>query len=693
MNETPDPRQPDDELVEALGDALREAPDDLVIPPPVADIAERAAAKARARNTRRTVGSIAASVMLVAGGVVAWNVANDSDPDEQEVAIESSEEPATEAAVDSALADEAATSEMADVPVRPLIDVDPAEYSTAPSLQWTEISGPAEGSGSLMTLPDGRVMVRLWSNGGTDQVLVTADGETWEPVALPADISPNVVDLGDALWVVTGWDSAATEFGDAVYVSSDQGASWQKLDVPGLGQASDDYLVTRSYLGAAAAFGDQVVVATSSFTELDMEQIAIDQGIASSAEQVVGWGSSSDENGTTTITIDIGNRSDIGLDDEDEPFQFETFEFTPEELGLPDDLGPIFSGPDTDTFTILAGNADGLSPVAELDGSPSRMVVGDGVVAMSGFTPEGPALWTSVDAATWTEVDAGDGFELGGEFQGDLWGGGWSPEGFAVQRLGAGGVETVAAFPGLNLNNLLSVGPSGLASTVSADFQSFEEPFPVESIEGDEFLPEGSAELPPGVMATKDGIELRVEEDGTGTLVDTNSGEVLREFSEAEMNADEVPAGVIELDDGTDFSLRIQDPVTGEELVTFSVEDYAQFGLVPNESGSSGFSVDGGSETLSEGDFFEAGEGTSFIEGEFQAPENWLAWSANGVDWNFQRATEAFGVAEDEEAWTQLAVGDGYVVAMIETFTPEAETFEGDAEFFPTVRWFIAQAG
>ena len=41
MNDTPDPRIPpaEDQLGQALGDALRSDTDDLVIPPPVANIA------------------------------------------------------------------------------------------------------------------------------------------------------------------------------------------------------------------------------------------------------------------------------------------------------------------------------------------------------------------------------------------------------------------------------------------------------------------------------------------------------------------------------------------------------------------------------------------------------------------------------------------------------------------------------
>ncbi|MEM7284862.1 MAG: hypothetical protein AAF480_00790 [Actinomycetota bacterium] len=696
MNENPDPRDPgEDDLASALGDALRAAPDDLVMPPPVTDIAERAAAKARARNARRTLGSVAASVLLVAGGVAVWNTANDGGPDQLEAAVESVDEDETEAAADIESAppdDAAATSEL--VEARPLADIDPAEYSTGPGLEWTEIPGPADRGGSLMTLPDGRVMVRAWSDAGAaDRVLVTSDGTTWDEVPLPAGVSPNFIDLGDEIWVVTGWNVATAEFGDGVYISSDQGASWQEVEVPGVGESSDSYLVTRSYVGGAATVGDQAVVLVSAFTDIDVAQIAIDQGIATSRDEVRGWGTDGDETGITRLTIDIGEPFpfDAEIAEEGQPSAIESFEFDPVELGLPTDPDVLY-GPGNDEFTVAAGDVGGLTEVARFDGSPATLVSAGGLLTLSAFGETGPLMWSSPDGTTWTPVDVGSGFELAGRFQGELWGGGWSPDGLVVQRLTGGVVETVATFPGLSLNSIISVGPSGLAGTVVNE-GAFMDAGGI-PVEGEEFPVDGSAVLPPGVMAAQDGIELRVEDDGTGTLIDTNSDEVLREFSFEEMNADEPPAGVIETDDGVGFSLRIEDPVTGEELVTFSIEDYTDFeGAVTTGNSSSGFSVEVEPAVPDDG-FFEAGEGTTFVEGGgFIAPENWVAWSANGSDWNFERATEAFGLAEDQEAWTQVAVGDGYVLASIEIFStsedPVAETGNG----LSTARWFIAATG
>ena len=50
--------------------------------PPVSSIAERAAARAKARNTRRAVVGIAASIAMVAGGIAVWNALDDDQPPE-----------------------------------------------------------------------------------------------------------------------------------------------------------------------------------------------------------------------------------------------------------------------------------------------------------------------------------------------------------------------------------------------------------------------------------------------------------------------------------------------------------------------------------------------------------------------------------------------------------------------------------
>ena len=161
----------------------------------------------------------------------------------------------------------------------------------------------------------------------------------------------------------------------------------------------------------------------------------------------------------------------------------------------------------------------------------------------------------------------------------------------------------------------------------------------------------------------------------------------LREFSLEEVGGAEPPAGVIEIEEPT-FALRIEDPETGEELVTFTAEDYAD-GFEPDAAVTTGSAIEG-FEEAADGEFFEAGPGTTF-EGEYVPPENWIAWSADGTDWSFERVVDTFGLAEGQDAWTQVAVGDGYVVAMLETFdATQTESFEAVA---PNVVWFTAQTG
>lgn len=708
MNDTTDPRPlGDDQLAEALGDALRATSDDLVIPPPVTHIADRAAARARARATRRTVGSVAASVMLVAGGVLALNNAGGGDPDRQDVAIESGDPDDPAANPPDGSADEAPEAAfLGDDPAfsssrgqtGPSISVDPAEYSTGASLQWTEVDGPTQGGGNLWTLPDGRVMARLWpvASGadvvGAEAVFVTSDGTTWEPVAMPPGVSPALVDLGERLWVVTGWDDDGSDDGEAVFVSRDEGASWQRVVIPESGESGDDsYLVTRSHVGAAAVLGDRLVVAVSSFVELDYVRIALEQGLADSADEVVGFGYTTDDASIVSLSIDVSTGF-VGEGGERVPSDVESHVLDPAEIGLPADVAALLES-ERQGFTLLSGDADGLQPVVDFTGNAWRMLSADGTLILVGVDDEGSAVWTSTDTEAWTRIDAGEGFDPGGVFQGALWGGGWSSEGFVIQRLDDGLLEQVGSFPGLSLESMLSVGPSGMAATVTAGHGiGFEEDPPPPDVEdGDVSADEAAAINPVGLIAAKDGIELRFEEDGTGVLIDTTTGEVLREFSEAEVAGTELPAGVVEIEEPT-FSLRIEDPETGEELVTFTEDDYAEgFGPSPGDTSSGvGVTVEGGTEVVrAEGDDVEGSEGSDVLF----TPESWLAWSADGIDWSFVPVADAFGLDHGEGAWTQLAVGDGYVIATVEVFADPAlaETTEGDVT--PTTRWFIAPTG
>lgn len=688
MNDTPDPRIPpaEDQLGQALGDALRSDTDDLVIPPPVANIADRAAAKARARTTRRTVGSIAASVALVAGGLVAVNATGNDGEVEQAVAVDNAEDPpASDTAAtppDDATGAESATSALVDEQPAPAPDLDPADISTGPTLDWVQIEGPGDQSGSLMATSDGRIVARLWSETGTDAVMVTSDGRTWEPVPAPPGVSPGQIDLGSELWVMTAFDQSDPEPDETVYASEDQGATWRRLDVPGVGEVSDGFVVTRTYVSGAVAFGDAVVVATSSWTDLDVPRIAIDMGIADSEEQVLGWGTSGGDDGIDTISIDIGEWSEADELGADGPSDLQTFEFTAEELGLGAEALSSIHDAERETFSVSVVGLDGVRSSQEFAGSPSRLTHVDGTLVVSSWTTDGSVVLSSTDGRTWTRTPAAEGFEVAGAVDGTIVGTDWAGRGFVVDRLTAGGLEQVAAFPELSPDSMLAAGPAGLAGTVHVSGGD-QVVGPTPDLDPGDAPTAADMVSESGVLASRDGIELRITEDGGGVLIDTTSDEVLRSFTPDEMEADEAPVGVTEIEE-PEFWLRIDDPVTGEELVTFRMEDFESFFTGSPEVGS---------ETVT-----ELADGDDFFEYEtYSAPATWVGWSADGTTWGFQTLGDAFGVPDDHDAWAQLAVGDGFVVAVVEqyavaTTAAQDEAVVGPGEA-PVTRWFIARTG
>ena len=76
-----------------------------------------------------------------------------------------------------------------------------------------------------------------------------------------------------------------------------------------------------------------------------------------------------------------------------------------------------------------------------------------------------------------------------------------------------------------------------------------------------------------------------------------------------------------------------------------------------------------------------------------------IGWSADGTSWGWQSVEDAFGVGPD--AWVELAVGDGFVLARVEVFETFAEedfdsetgvtTSSGSSSAISAPRWFIAR--
>ena len=98
-----------------------------------------------------------------------------------------------------------------------------------------------------------------------------------------------------------------------------------------------------------------------------------------------------------------------------------------------------------------------------------------------------------------------------------------------------------------------------------------------------------------------------------------------------------------EVSDDDGFAVVFEDPETGADLVTFTYEDLAPV-FEPEADGST----------------------APLTTGEYEPPEQWVGWSADGTAWGWQLLNEAFGI-DDGESWAEFAVGADFVLARVQT--------------------------
>ncbi len=219
MNDEPTTTQGTAEADMALGSALGSAigarVDTRVNTPPVSLIAERAASRARARTAQRTVVGIAASITLLAGGLVTYNAFN-RDEAAVIVASESTDTapPSTDPATPENVSTDQGTGPDA---VEPLVftEHEPADLFPAGLHSVTGID----------TVGDGRVVARVHGESGA-ALIITDNGRDWTRVQLPEGVSPDIVDVSGPRWLLTTleFDSFAR-----IFYSDDQGADWTEV--------------------------------------------------------------------------------------------------------------------------------------------------------------------------------------------------------------------------------------------------------------------------------------------------------------------------------------------------------------------------------------------------------------------------------------------------------------------------------
>ena len=689
------PRGEDEALGNALGDAVRQSAEGPIEAPPVVDIAERAAARARTRRVRHGVVSLAAAAAMIAGGLAAWNtlggdggdgniqvatqpaVPETTAPEAEQATAESGpaaagadladlgDEPAAESAagpagdespaVNRQLADPTA-SEPFDGAVqadpRPTVTdsslLTPEELSTGPSLTWIEVDFDTSTGLTdvyrMESVGDGRIVALGWGDAG-DQIVVTTDGTTWTAIGMPDGIYPDLPDIGGDRWVVGGPDTTDPQNRGRVFFSDDEGATWSELTVDIVSDAEllPSYCVRRSRVSSVLASGDRMVAVVETHTDLDLQELLVASGRAPDQDSILHWRYTD-----SALVVNLGEGTDV-----------ESIEIPLDELGLAPGQSAPCAGPDglhDQRVHIFTSNGAGTEPAGRYRGVNTAAISTAEGFFITLRTGEGDLLLTSPDGRTWTEhaISEQGYVPVARGPDGAAWRSARSYDSYRIERLSIdSGPGTAAGFEGLRPGPILTAGPAGVVTTA-------------EPISG------AGTDSRSEIRIVKDGYELRLDQ-AWGDLALWNLAEdvAVYKFAAPEiMFRASPPEGlhfVIE-DDGSQ-TLVFEDPETGDDLVAFTTADL--------ERSASQFTDD---------------------PGAFEPPPTWIGWSADGAGWGWQNAADAFGIdtGGTSPAHIELAVGENFVLARVYAVTGgEAVSTGGDESQpapprSPVARWFIA---
>ena len=687
----------DQELGAAIGEAVAREADSPVVPPPVADIAERAGARARARRVRHGVVGIAAAAALIAGGLVAWSELRGGDgnlqvatrptvPERSEPAT-SEPDPATAERADQpgeSQPDGAGSKPAAAPPAGPSGDgsspvdlrptdppaadpggaqdpdsgsqepestpLTPEALSTGPTLTWAEVSLDTPPGivdiQRLVSVGDGRIAARAWGEAG-DRIVVTDDGTTWTAVPTPAGIAPGLIDIAGARWVVAGVDASGPERTDRVFYSDDEGATWTELTVDvGSGAGPlPSHCVMKARVTAVLTSGDRMVAVVETYTDLDLHGLLVASGRAPDRDSILHWRYTE-----SALVVYLGTETDA-----------ESIEIPFDELGLAPGQQAPCAGPDgrhEQRVHVLTSDGAGTDPAGRYDGSnTSALGTAEGFF-ITLRTDEGELLVTSPDGRTWTEHPIGaQGYvPVTAGPDGAAWRSFRTYDSYRIERLDPGGSSgTVAEFEGLRPGPILTAGPAGVVTTA-------------------ELITRTGADSPPEFRIAKDGYELRLDQAwGDMALWDLAGDVAVYRFAAPEIMFEaslrETLRFVTE-DDGSQ-TLVFKDPDTGDDLVAFTAADLERAAAQ-----------------------FLAGPGA------FEPPPTWIGWSTGGTSWGWQDTADAFGIdtGGTYPAPVELAVGADFVLARVQVGTGGGAVSTGGGESQPTpprssdTRWFIAPA-
>lgn len=722
--DTPRHRRPDlddEALGGALGEAVGREADSPVAPPPVTDIVERAAARAKAQRVRHGAVAVAAVAALVAG-LVTWNtLGGDGGDGNIEVATrptmpepgaaeraagrldpatsEQAAQPAAE--IQEAPADEPSAAPAAEAREAPAADevATPAEEASgAAEPQSADLSsaslGAAEDPGSSSAAPDSRLP--------SPEGISTGPTLSWTEVA--TDLGAGPTDYVELESLSDGRVAARIEGEAGARVAvTDDGAAWTTVGFPdgtlpsSIAVDGDNWVIAaRDHRGAApdptGAADDPGVVLISHDGGESWSQPPLDLGADSELPPNCVEQSAVREvlvSGDRVVALVSFRRlldlevllAERGLIAEGTPAMEwhrtdgvltirvgdpatwgaadgdDVLRVPLDELGLTPDQIRYCDEYASGRVRVLAGAGSNLERTAEFEGWASSSVANRDGFAMTLGSDADLRRVTSPDGRRWTEVPT-------------------TLEAHAAVASGADG----AVWVGENHLDGYTIRRGGIADDPRqvARFDTLE---PVGVLSAGPAGVVTSAWLVPDALRAfigvssfeKDGYELRFGDGSRAvSLWDVSESEAIYEFSADELAAsDEAPDGVREVteDDGS-VTLVFADPASGDELVRFTEQD-----LTPDT------------------DRLVAARKDLF--GPTGVPPIWIGWSANGERWGWQDAAEAFGLSAGETLTpVSLAVGSDFVLARFFSYDVAEALAASDGSQPPSSwkpRWFIAQ--
>ena len=540
-------------------------------------------------------------------------------------------------------------------------------------LNWTEFIpdlGELDDFQGLESAGGGRVLRRIYR--GPDmpiRLAATTDGVEWCELRLPdgfqlADVGSYAdasIDLAGDRWAAFGHDVRIEPdwaVAEHVWFSDDEGSNWVKasVEVPPKSEPLPPYATEESEVVEALAWGRRLIMVVRTSTRLDLDVLLADRGLVPAGRDLVNWVPSVD-GVTLTFADELQPDAEPPRRGRDR-WRLQELEMSYEDLRLSNRQLELLQRRRHTVTRIYSGEGPSLPLRAEYEGwvyKVTGMASPEGIVLAT--QGEWEALLTSVDGRSWDEEPLGTVELWATGDAGGLWALARTRNGTRIDRIRDRDGRTRAAFLETIENfGSFSAGPAGVVAAVLT----------------------GRSAAEPGLMgsirrATKDGYELhRNAQTGDFTLWDLAADEAVYVFG-PRSNPEGVPEGVRDrADDGT-RALIFEDPQSGQDLVAFTGDELAA--VMSSHRG----------------------------DGSGRSSEVWVGWSADGAEWGWQSASEAFGVDPGSMVSVELAVGKDFVLAEVNVYgIPWKSAPDTSAGFDPgpaagshaaavPQRWFIAR--